>query len=78
VNIFVDDTEAKAREFLKAHPVSFPSGYDWPHALARPLGYRGMPYVVVISPNGEIARRFVGPVPQSDLAAEIDKLLATR
>ncbi len=78
MNIFVEDTEAKAREFLKTHPVSFPSGYDWQLALAKPLGFRGMPYVVVISPNGEVARRFIGPVTQSDLATEIEKLLATR
>lgn len=78
MNIFVDDTEANAREFLKTHPVSFPSGYDWRHALAKPLGFRGMPYVVVIAPKGEVARRFVGPVTQTDLAAEIDKLLVTR
>ncbi len=28
--------------------------------------------------NGEVAHRFIGPVTQSDLAAEIEKRLATR
>jgi hypothetical protein len=30
----------------------FPTGYDWPLALAKPLGFRAMPYTVVISQQG--------------------------
>lgn len=76
VGVFVEDTEAKAREFLKAHPVSFPHGTDWQLTLARPLGFRGMPYTVVISPRDEVARRFFGPVEEADLVATIRGLLA--
>lgn len=75
VGIFVEDTDAKAREFLKAHPVSFPHGTDWQLTIARPLGFRGMPYTVVISPRDEVARRFFGPVEKVDLVATIRELL---
>jgi peroxiredoxin len=78
VGIFVEDTDAKAREFVRAHKIRFPSGADWRLALARPLGYRGMPYTVVISPKGEVARKFTGPMPKADLVATIEDLLKQR
>ena len=78
VGIFVDDTEAKAREFVRTHRVGFPNGYDWKLVLAKPLGYRRMPYTVVISQQGEVARRFIGPVTKTDLVTAIDGLLTQR
>ena len=72
------DTDPKAREFLRTHPVSFPSGYDWQLALATPLGFRGMPYTVLISRQGEVAQRFFGPVSENDLVAGIERLLGGR
>lgn len=76
MGIFVEDTEAKAREFLRDHLVSFPYGADWQLTIARPLGFRGMPYTVVISPQGDVARRFFGPVEEADLVATIEGLLS--
>ena len=78
MGIFVEDTETNAREFLRTHPVSFLNGYDWKFVLARPLGFRGMPYTVVISQQGEVARRFFGPVTETDLVTTIDGLLPQR
>jgi hypothetical protein len=78
VGIFVQDTEGDAREFLRAYPMSFPTGHDWPLTLATALGFRAMPYTVVVSPRGEIARRFVGPVTEADLVATIESLRAPR
>ncbi len=75
MGIFVEDTEATARDFLQSYPVSFPTGYDWPLAIARPLGFRAMPYTVVLSPEGDVARRFVGPVSETDLVGTIESLL---
>lgn len=78
VGIFVQDTESKAREFVKANKVSFPNGHDWNLVLAKPLGFRGMPSTAVISKKGEVALRFTGPVSETDLVAGIEKLLAQR
>ncbi len=78
MGIFVQDTEAKAREFMRTRSASFPNGYDWQLALAKPLGFRAMPYTVVISSRGEVARRFLGPVARADLVAAIEELLASR
>jgi hypothetical protein len=60
IGVFVEDTEANARAFLNTRSMSFPSGYDWPLAWAKPLGFRAMPYTVVISPQGQVAHRWVG------------------
>jgi hypothetical protein len=38
----------------------------------------GMPYTVVISPRGEVARTFTGPMPKIDLVATIEDLLRQR
>jgi peroxiredoxin len=76
VGIFVEDTDAAARAFLNAHPMSFPTGYDWPLALAKPLGFRAMPYTVVISQRGQVAHRLVGPVTEANLVTTIEELLA--
>jgi hypothetical protein len=74
VGVFVQDTEADAREFLRAYPMSFPTGHDRSLSLATALGFRAMPYTVVVSRQGEIARRFVGPVSDADLVATIEAL----
>jgi hypothetical protein len=76
VGVFVEDSEPNARAFLNTYPVRFPSGYDWPLAWAKPLGFRAMPYTVAISRQGQIARRMVGPVSETDLVAIIEELLA--
>ena len=76
VGIFVEDTDAAARAFLNTHPMSFPSGYDWPLAWAKPLGFRAMPYTVVISQQGQVAHRWVGPVTEADLVTTIEELFA--
>jgi hypothetical protein len=78
IGVFVEDIESNPRAFLNTHPMSFPTGYDWPLALARPLGFRAMPYTVVISQQGQVVHRWVGPVTEADLVAVIEELLAQR
>ncbi len=78
VGIFVEDTDTKAREFLRIHPLSFPTGHDWQLELAKPLGFRGMPYTVLISRQGEVAQRFFGPVSEDDFVIAIEALSTRR
>jgi hypothetical protein len=39
VGIFVQDTDADARGFLRAYPMSFPTGHDSSLSLATALGF---------------------------------------
>lgn len=78
LGVFVLDTEGRARDFLRTHRVSFPTGYDWRLDVAAPLGFRGMPYTVLISRRGQVARRFFGPIGEKELVAAIETLLTDR
>ena len=75
VGIFVEDREDRAREFIKGQKLTFPVGYDWELKLAKPMGFRGMPYTVVLDRRGGIAKNFAGPISKADLTATIDSLL---
>ena len=75
VGIFVEDTEVRARKFADTYKVSFPHGYDWELKLAKPFGFRGMPYTVVFNQKGLEAKRFAGPVSKTDLVNIIETLL---
>jgi len=61
------------RAFLQRRPVNYPIAlvdtYDPPADFPTP---RGLPMTYVIAPDGKIAREFLGPVTQADLAAVID------
>ncbi len=61
------------RAFLEKRPVKYPIAlvdtYDPPADFPTP---RGLPMTYVIAPDGKIAKAFMGPVTQADLAAVID------
>ena len=61
------------RAFLKKRPVKYPIAlvdtYDPPADFPTP---RGLPMTYIIAPDGKIAKEFMGPVTQADLAAVID------
>ena len=65
------------RAFLKKRPVKYPIAlidtYDPPADFPTP---RGLPMTYIIAPDGRIAKEFMGPVTQADLAAVIDSKAA--
>lgn len=71
--IEVDDMRA----FLAQHPVSYPIAiadvYDPPADFETP---RGLPLTYLITPDGRVGQRFIGPVSSRQLAESIDKLKA--
>lgn len=70
IGLAFEDTErADLDAFLKKHPVSYPIAQvnidNPPSAFAVP---RGLPMTYVIAPDGSIAKQFVGPINEKDLA----------
>ena len=69
---YEDIEEEEMREFLADHPVSYPIAivdvFDPPTAFPAP---RGLPMTWLISPQGQVARRFLGPVTSRDLEQAI-------
>lgn len=60
------------RAFLKKHPVAYPIAildvYDPPKDFETP---RGLPMTYLITPEGKVARQFIGPVTASEIEAAI-------
>jgi cytochrome c biogenesis protein CcmG/thiol:disulfide interchange protein DsbE len=75
ISVQVQDTEAEARQFLKASKASYPAGLD-PHLkIAGRFGFRGTPYTVVINKRGEVVARIHGRSDEARLARVLDPLV---
>lgn len=73
VGLAYEEIEPKELEtFLKAHPVVYPIAvvdvYDPPKDFETP---RGLPMTYLIAPDGQVAKRFLGPVTAKELEAAI-------
>lgn len=74
IGLAYEDTEkAEVEAFAKAHPVSYPLAqldvYAPPADFETP---RGLPTTYLIAPDGSIAKKFTGPITDTDL----DKAIA--
>ncbi|MEO7916183.1 MAG: TlpA disulfide reductase family protein [Dokdonella sp.] len=74
---FEDTDKAEIRAFMKKNPVRYPIGQvdidNPPTAFDVP---RGLPMTYVIAPDGSIAKQFVGPIEEKDLAKVTGKSAA--
>lgn len=73
--IAVDDTEKKAKEFMKKTGLTIPAGLDKTGKIKDDYGLYGMPTTFFIDKNGKISYLHAGIVTQELLKNEIDKLL---
>ena len=76
VGVFVHDTDADAREFIKEFGLTFPVGLDPDTKIASAYRFVGMPLTIFITRNGEIADRVTGPLDEKGLAQRVQKLLS--
>lgn len=67
--IAVDEMRAFLRQRPVKYPIALVDTYDPPADFPTP---RGLPMTYIIAPDGKIAKEFMGPVTQADLAAVID------
>ncbi|HET8575678.1 MAG TPA: TlpA disulfide reductase family protein [Methylomirabilota bacterium] len=75
VGVQVQDEEADARRFLKAHQATYPAGLDPDLAIAKRFGYTATPLTVIIDRQGNIAARQFGPADDTWIAAHLAPLL---
>ncbi len=72
---FEDTDRADLEAFLKKHPVSYPIAQididNPPTAFDVP---RGLPMTYVIAPDGSVAKQFIGPINEKDLAKITSKV----
>ena len=75
LGIAVDDTEKKAKEFLKKSGLSIPAGLDRTGKIKDDYGLYGMPTTFFIGKDGKISYFHAGVVTEDLLRHEIGKLL---
>ena len=73
--IAVDDTEKKAKEFMKKMGMTIPAGLDKSGKVKEDYGIYGMPTTFFIDKSGKVSYSHAGIVTEELLKHEIDKLL---
>jgi len=73
--IAVDDTEKKAKAFMKKVGLTIPAGLDKTGKIKDAYGLYGMPTTFFIDKNGKVSYFHAGVVSEELLKHEIDKLL---
>lgn len=75
LGIAVDDTEKKAKAFMRKTGLTIPAGLDKTGKIKEDYGLYGMPTTFFIDKNGKISYSHAGVVTEELLKHEIDKLL---
>lgn len=70
------DAPATAREFLARYGVSYANGQDPKGAIAVEFGVTGIPEKFFIDRDGQVVRKFIGPMPEAALVAVLEELLS--
>ena len=73
VGVNVDKKKELAENFLAEHPAKFPVVYDPSGSLAKKYKVEGMPYSIVLDPNGNVVHRHTGF--ESDQTAAYNKAI---
>jgi len=68
IGVDIWDTETDARAFLRRYGVTYPNGPD-PEGTAIDYGVTGLPESFFVRPDGTIARHWIGPLTDAQLAA---------
>jgi len=75
LGIAVDDTERKAKAFMKKIGLTIPAGLDRTGEIKEAFGLYGMPTTFFIDKEGKVSYFHAGVVTEALLKHEIDKLL---
>ena len=75
LGVLHEDDPAEARRFLSRAGQAFPTIYDTSGRISVDYGVTGVPETFVIDAQGNIARKFVGPVAPGEIEAVLEGLL---
>ncbi len=75
VGVAVQDTESKARAFIKTYQVSYPNGIDLDEELMNTYSVFGLPMTAIFDKNGKLAYKHIGAISKAKLTKELKKLL---
>lgn len=75
VGIDIWDGRQDALDHIDRFGVPYPNGVDSDGTIAIDYGVRGIPEKIFISPDGAVAKKFVGPITVQALRSVLDELL---
>lgn len=75
MGIVVQDREASAKRFLQEFGLTFPVGLDHDLKIAKAFRLVGMPLTVLVTREGKIAERIMGPIDEEQFVRKIQRLL---
>ncbi len=75
LGVDIQDTEQDARAFIKEFGITYPNGQDATTEIATSYGITGIPETFFITRDGKVARHWIGPIEEKQLAAFIEELL---
>ncbi len=70
------DARESARGFMHEFGWTYPSVFDPGGAIRDGLGLLGQPVTLFYDRNGQIADRWIGPIPQDELRIRVERLVA--
>lgn len=76
VGVNIWDNPESAAAFLAEFGVGYPTGADADGGIALDYGVRGIPEKFFIDANGQVRRKYVGPMPEDALRAALAELLS--
>lgn len=75
IGVNVQDTDPLARGFLRRFGVTYPNGRDASGAIAVDYGMSGVPETYFVDRNGQLVRKWQGPLDEPRLRQFLDDLL---
>ena len=76
VGLAIWDRQGKVDDYVQEFGVSYPNLIDDKGQIAIDYGVRGIPEKFFIDADGNLVRKFVGPMDEDDLRTALDALLA--
>ena len=76
LGVDIQDTEERARAFLKEYGVTYPNGLDRDGRITVDYGVIGLPITFFVNREGVVERRWVGAISERKLVAWVDEIVA--
>ncbi|MEE8391567.1 MAG: TlpA disulfide reductase family protein [Anaerolineae bacterium] len=77
IGVDYKDTEPAARAFIEEFGITYPNGPDLGSRISEAYHVQGVPETFFVTPQGEIAEVFIGPLSEAYLTATLERILAS-
>lgn len=76
LGVAIWDSEDEVKRFIERNGLRYPNGLDSKGRIAIEYGVKGIPEKFFVDRQGNLVRKFIGPVTEERLTAVLDELLA--